>query len=127
MTVISRRRFLQLSAMTGGALLFSNVTDLLLRAPHQRLAVHAAEPIKIGILDPLSSPYKTSSIHDVHGANVAVDLFNKSGGILGRPVVILEADDASNPQTAIKAVAKFVKDDRVDILMGTLLSVKLMG
>jgi branched-chain amino acid transport system substrate-binding protein len=119
MTVISRRRFLQLSAMTGGALLFSNVTDLLLRAPHQRLAVHAAEPIKIGILDPLSSPYKTSSIHDVHGANVAVDLFNKRGGILGRPVVILEADDASNPQTAIKAVAKFVKDDRVDILMGT--------
>ena len=57
----------------------------------------AAEPIKIGILDPLSSPYKTSSIHDVHGANVAVDLFNKKGGVLGRPVVILEADDASNP------------------------------
>ena len=76
-------------------------------------------PIKIGILDPLSSPYKTSSIHDVHGANVAVDLFNKQGGVLGRPVVILDADDASNPDTALKAATKFIKEDRVDVLMGT--------
>jgi branched-chain amino acid transport system substrate-binding protein len=80
---------------------------------------HAAEPIKIGIIDPLSSPYKTSSIHDVHGANVAVDLYNKRGGVLGRPVVILEADDASNPETAMKAATKFIKEDRVDFLMGT--------
>ena len=67
---------------------------------------HADEPIKIGILDPLSSPYKTSSIHDVHGANVAVDLFNKKGGVLGRPVAILEADDASNPDQAVKVATK---------------------
>ena len=80
---------------------------------------HADEPIKIGILDPLSSPYKTSSIHDVHGANVAVDLFNKKGGVLGRPVAILEADDASNPDQAVKVATKFIKDDRVDVLMGT--------
>jgi branched-chain amino acid transport system substrate-binding protein len=70
-------------------------------------------------VDPLSSPYKTSSIHDVHGANVAVDLFNKKGGVLGRPVTILEADDASNPDQAVKAATKFIKDDRVDALMGT--------
>jgi len=50
---------------------------------------------------------------------VAVDLFNKRGGVLGRPVVILEADDASNPETAIKAATKFVQDDQVDVLMGT--------
>ena len=80
---------------------------------------YAGEPIKVGILDPLSSPYKTSSIHDVHGANVAVDLFNKRGGVLGRPVVILEADDASNPEQAVKAATKFIKEDRVDVLMGT--------
>jgi len=80
---------------------------------------HADEPIKIGILDPLSSPYKTSSIHDVHGANVAVDLFNKKGGVLGRQVAILEADDASNPDQAVKVATKFIKEDRVDALMGT--------
>ncbi|MDR4478807.1 MAG: ABC transporter substrate-binding protein [Nitrospira sp.] len=119
MRAISRRRFLQLSAMTGGALLVGNAADQVLGLTHERLVAHAAEPIKIGILDPLSSPYKTSSIHDVHGANVAVDRFNKRGGVLGRPVVLLDADDASNPDTAIKAATKFIQDDRVDVLMGT--------
>ncbi len=116
---MSRRRFLQVSAVTGGALLLGDLVGQVLgRLPAARVA-HAAEPIRIGILDPLSSPYKTSSIHDVHGANVAVDLFNKNGGVLGRPVVILEADDASNPETAVKVATKFIKEDRVDVLMGT--------
>lgn len=116
---ISRRRFLQLAAATGGAIALSDLAGQMLGlAPGTRVA-HAGEPIKVGILDPLSSPYKTSSIHDVHGANVAVDLFNKRGGVLGRPVTILEADDASNVQTALKAATKFIQEDRVDFLMGT--------
>ena len=119
MSGLSRRRFLQLSAMSGGALLFGDLAGRMLEVPFVRSAAYAAEPIKIGILDPLSSPYKTSSIQDVHGANVAVDLFNKRGGVLGRPVTILEADDASNPDAALKAATKFVQDDRVDVLMGT--------
>lgn len=119
MSAISRRRFLHVSAMSGGALLLGDLAGRQLGVPFVRSAALAAEPIKIGILDPLSSPYKTSSIHDVHGANVAVDLFNKRGGVLGRPVTILEADDASNPDAALKAATKFVQDDRVDVLMGT--------
>lgn len=119
MTDISRRRFLQLAAATGGALAFGDaIEQALTLAPATRPA-YAAQPIKVGIIDPLSGPYKTSSIHDVHGANVAVDLFNKNGGVLGRPVTILEADDASNVQTGLKAALKFIKEDRVDFLMGT--------
>lgn len=119
MSRISRRRFLQLAAATGGALALGDLAGQVLGlSPGTHLA-HADEPIKVGILDPLSSPYKTSSIHDVHGANVAVDLFNKNGGVLGRPVAILEADDASNVQTALKAATKFIREDRVDFLMGT--------
>ena len=119
MSHISRRRFLQLSAMAGGALAFSDLANHVLGLTGRGTVAYAAEPIKIGILDPLSSPYKTSSIHDVHGANVAVDLFNKRGGVLGRPVVILEADDASNPEQAVTVATKFIKEDRIDVLMGT--------
>ena len=99
MTEFSRRRFLQLTAATGGALVFGDLIDQVLGLTGRSRTAAAGEPIKIGILDPLSSPYKTSSIHDIHGANVAVDLFNKKGGVLARPVVVLEADDASNPDT----------------------------
>jgi branched-chain amino acid transport system substrate-binding protein len=119
MSQISRRRFLQFAAVTGGAVLAGDVIGQIFGGGLEAQIAHAADPIKIGILDPLSSPYKTSSIHDVHGANVAVDLINKHGGVLGRPVVILEADDASNPETAVKAATKFIKEDRVDALMGT--------
>jgi len=119
MTEFSRRRFLQLTAAAGGALVFGDLIDQVLGLTGGSRTAAAGELIKIGILDPLSSPYKTSSIHDIHGANVAVDLFNKKGGVLGRPVVILEADDASNPDTAVKAAMKFIKEDRVDVLMGT--------
>jgi len=119
MTAFSRRRFLQLTAATGGALVFSDLIGQVMGLTGRASLAASGEPIRIGILDPLSSPYKTSSIHDVHGANVAVDLCNKRGGVLGRPVVILEADDASNPETAVKVATKFVKEDRVDVLMGT--------
>lgn len=119
MSMLSRRRFLHLSAVTGGALVFGDLADLALGLTNRTRLAHAAEPIKVGIIDPLSSPYKTSSIHDVHGATVALEMYNKRGGVLGRQVTILEADDASNVQTAIKAATKLIKDDRVDFLMGT--------
>jgi len=76
-------------------------------------------PIKIGIIDPLSSPYKTSSMHDGHGSRVALEFYNKRGGVLGRPVAMIEVDDASNVQTGIEAANKLIKEDNVDFLMGT--------
>ncbi len=119
MQSISRRRFLKLTTVAGGAFAFGGLTDLLQSSRSGAIA-HASEPIKVGIIDPLSGPYSTSSIHDVHGATVAVERFNKSGGVLGRPVRLVEADDASNVRTGLKAASKLIKEDRVDCLMGTL-------
>jgi branched-chain amino acid transport system substrate-binding protein len=117
---ISRREFLKRTGWTGSALLLSQLAGPLpsILIPGPRRA-DAAEPIKIGILDPLSSPYKTSSIHDVHGATVAMEMYNKRGGVLGRQVTLIEADDASDVQTALKVANKLLKEDRVDFLMGT--------
>src|ERR1044072_1267952 len=97
----SRRDFLRLAAWTGGTVVCG---PLAMRGLPFFDSVAAADapqgdPIKIGIIDPLSSPYKTSSIHDVHGATVALDMHNKKGGVLGRPVTLIEADDGSDPQT----------------------------
>jgi branched-chain amino acid transport system substrate-binding protein len=127
MSSVSRRRFLQLSALTGGAMMLGNLAERVLQASGSASSAYAAEgmktaePIKVGILDPLAkgTPYTTSSIHDVHGANVCVDLYNKRGGVLGRQIAIIEADDASNVQTALKAATKLIKEDKVDFLMGT--------
>ncbi|HEU4684465.1 MAG TPA: ABC transporter substrate-binding protein [Nitrospira sp.] len=119
MSEISRRGLLRLAATTGSMLVWRDVIGSFSGLQFLHRTAHAAEPIKIGIIDPLSSPYKTSSIHDVHGANVAVDLFNRKGGVLGRRVTIIEGDDASNPDTAVKVASRFINEDRVDVLMGT--------
>src|SRR5881398_526396 len=119
MNAISRRRFLKLAGAAGGALAFSDLADQMMGFTIWTRSAYAAEPIKVGIIDPLSSPYKTSSIHDVHGATVALEMYNKRGGALGRQVSIVEADDASNVPTAIKVANKLIKEDRVDFLMGT--------
>lgn len=118
MSELSRRKFLQLSAVAGTALATGDwIRHIVTSSPASH--AYADEPIKIGIIDPLTSPYKTSSIHDVHGATVALDMFNKRGGVLGRQVTLIETDDASNVPTAIKAATKLMKEDRVDFLMGT--------
>jgi branched-chain amino acid transport system substrate-binding protein len=117
----SRRDFLRLAAWTGGTVACGPLAMRGLPFLDSVAAAQApqGDPIKIGIIDPLSSPYKTSSIHDVHGATVALDMYNKKGGVLGRPVTLIETDDASNPQTGVKAAMKLIKEDRVDCLMGT--------
>ena len=116
--MISRRRFLQFSVAAGSGIILSHLHERLGRSSTASRAF-AAEPIKIGIIDPLSSPYKTSSIHDVHGATVAMEMYNKRGGVLGRAVTLIEADDASSVQTALKVAQKLLKEDRVDFLMGS--------
>lgn len=115
---VSRRRFLQLAVATGGVLALGDLADPL-RLTRSGGFAYASDPIKVGIIDPLTSPYKTSSIHDVHGATVAVDRFSKDGGVLRRPVAIIEADDASRVETAVQAARKLITDERVNFLMGT--------
>jgi branched-chain amino acid transport system substrate-binding protein len=48
-----------------------------------------------------------------------LDSYNKRGGVLGRPVTLIEADDASNVETATRAATKLLEDDHADVLMGT--------
>src|SRR5437016_5875171 len=106
---VTRRQFFQFSVLAGTTLALSRWAPAglsLFELSASAAQAAQGDPIKIGILDPLSSPYKTSSIHDVHGATVALDMYNKRGGILGRPVTLVDADDASNVQTAIAAATK---------------------
>ncbi len=77
------------------------------------------DPIRIGMIDPITGPYSTSSMHDIHGATVAMDMANASGGVLGRPIELLPVDDISNPEAARKQAITLIKKERVDVLVGS--------
>ncbi len=53
---------------------------------------------------------------------MAVDRINKSGGINGRPVELLVADDESRPDVGRRKAQKLVDDDKIDAQVGGFLS-----
>ena len=71
-----------------------------------RAAFGAAKPYKIGSEQPLSGPGGAGGKTAVVGLQMAVDRINNSGGINGRPVQLVIADDESSPAVARQKTAK---------------------
>ena len=44
------------------------------------------EPIKVGLIQPLSGPIAAAGSYITNGAKIAVDRINAKGGVLGRPL-----------------------------------------
>ena len=44
------------------------------------------EPIKVGLIQPLSGPIAAAGSYITNGAKIAADRINARGGVLGRPL-----------------------------------------
>ena len=67
------------------------------------------EPIRIGFLGGLSGRASDLGIGGLNGVRLAVDLRNKAGGIKGRQIELIEADDQQNPDIVPQAFAFLIK------------------
>src|SRR5258705_428057 len=56
------------------------------------------------------------------GLQMAVNRINKAGGINGRPVEIVVADDESKPDVGRRKTEKLLVEDKVDVHVGGFLS-----
>lgn len=81
----------------------------------------AADPIKIGEINPFSGPLAKYGIELARGHGLAVDEVNAKGGLLGRQVELIQGD-ATNPQQAIATVDQLATRDNVDLFSGTYMS-----
>lgn len=61
-------------------------------------------PITIGIIAPLSGADAGLGAPDAQGANIAVQLVNASGGVLGQKIKIQEVDDQATGSGAVTAL-----------------------
>jgi branched-chain amino acid transport system substrate-binding protein len=77
----------------------------------------AAEPIKIGIPVGLSGANSVVAPSVVQSAQLAVDEINAKGGVLGRPLALEVADDASGAAGAQKAFDSLISQKKVDVLI----------
>jgi branched-chain amino acid transport system substrate-binding protein len=61
-------------------------------------AAQAADPIKVGMVAPLTGPGAESGRFQTQGAKLAADEINKAGGVLGRQLeLVIEDDQTTNP------------------------------
>jgi branched-chain amino acid transport system substrate-binding protein len=113
---VTRRRVVGWGAKAGalGAM-------MLVPAPW-RAAFGAAKPYKIGTEQPLSGNGAAGGKTALVGVQMAIDRINKSGGINGRPVELIVADDESKPDVARRKIEKLLVEDEVDAHVGGFLS-----
>jgi branched-chain amino acid transport system substrate-binding protein len=113
---VTRRRLIGYGA-TAGAL----GASMLVPAPW-RAAFGQAKPYKVGSLQPLSGAAAAGGKTALVGVQMAVDRINGSGGINGRPVELIVADDESKPDVGRRKTEKLVVEDNVDVHLGGFLS-----
>ena len=77
-----------------------------------------ADPIKIGVIQPLSGPVAASGNYIRMGAEIARDWINGRGGVLGRQVQLLIEDNKSDPKEAATAAEKLIVRDKVPVIVG---------
>ena len=74
----------------------------------------ANKPIRIGV--PTAMQLQVG--RDTQDAiKMAIDDINGKGGVLGRKLEMVVADETENPETGISAIKKLTADEKVDVLM----------
>jgi len=76
-------------------------------------AASAQSVIKIAVGAPLTGPLAKQGQEVANAVKLAADEWNAKGGVLGKKIVVLEADDQGNPQIGVAAAEKVAADAAV--------------
>jgi branched-chain amino acid transport system substrate-binding protein len=79
-----------------------------------------AQPIRIGVLYDLSGPFAAAgSVACAVGAQIAIELTNEKGGVLGKyKVEPVNADSQSKADVAINEAERLINQEKVNIILG---------
>ncbi len=80
--------------------------------------LQGAEPIKIGGIFSLTGPGAHIGVAQRNSVLIAIDEFNKKGGLAGRPVEMILGDDESDPTKAVMVLKKMIETQPIVALIG---------
>jgi branched-chain amino acid transport system substrate-binding protein len=80
-------------------------------------AAQNGEPIEIGFSMALTGPLASNGKQALLGAKIWEQEINARGGLLGRPVRLINYDDQSNPATVPGIYTKLLDVDKVDLVI----------
>ena len=78
----------------------------------------SSKDIKIGVLDELTGGNATMGTSAANGAKMAIKEANAKGGVLGKQLQAVVADNKSEPSESANAMTKLVSQDRVAAVTG---------
>jgi len=80
----------------------------------------AATTVKVGAILPLTGPYAALGDDQQKGAELAAEMVNKSGGVLGKQLEIVVRDSQLNGDVALRKAKELVFEEKVNFLAGSL-------
>ncbi len=86
--------------------------------PIMALAAHAADPIKVGLLFPLTGPVAPFGTAQQKAAQLWAEDVNRRGGLAGRPVELKAYDTEANGSKMVQYLRRMVESDNVDVVFG---------
>jgi branched-chain amino acid transport system substrate-binding protein len=85
----------------------------------------SAEPLKIGVVAPLTGSGAEEGRYKIQGAKLATEEVNKAGGVLGRPIeLVIEDDQTTNPGVVL-AFSKLAGDKDTPAFIGPIYSTQI--
>ena len=78
--------------------------------------------IKIGVIAPLTGNYAQYGVAVKEGVELKVDAINNAGGINGKKIELITADSKGDVQEAVNAFKKMVSQDKVNVVIGEVVS-----
>jgi branched-chain amino acid transport system substrate-binding protein len=76
----------------------------------------AANGLKVGVAGPITGGQAKNGEDLVDGATMAVDEWNKKGGVLGKQITVVTRDDQAKPQLATTAAQQLVGEGVVGVI-----------
>ena len=85
-------------------------------------AIASADTIKIGVFGPLSGDAAATGASEKQGVDLAVNEKNAKGGIRGKQIELIYADDAGKPEEAVNVAKRLTERDNVVLMIGSISS-----
>jgi len=82
------------------------------------LGAQAADPIKIGVAGPFTGGSSSMGVSMRDGVRLAADEINKSGGVLGRQIQLIERDDEAKNERGVQIAQELINKEKVAATVG---------
>lgn len=77
-----------------------------------------AEPIKVGAVLSLTGTYAALGTAEKNAIDLEVERINDAGGVGGRPIEVIIADDGTDEAKAVAATSRLIEQDEVVAILG---------